>query len=64
MKMLVLGFVAAMCVSSAVHAGSVSGLEPQELGYQQMIRCPIGQMAVPIYNSNGGIIGWQCVRAA
>ncbi len=61
MKMLILGFSAAMGVSSAVHAGT-TGLGSQELSYKYMIRCPIGQMAVPIYNANGAIIGWQCVR--
>lgn len=62
MKMLVWGFVAMLGMSSAVHAGPVSGLGSQELGYQQMIRCPIGQIAAPIYNSNGAIIGWRCAR--
>ena len=64
MKMLMLGFVAVMSVSSAVYAGPVSGLDSQEVSLFPRIGCPPGQVAVPIYNANGVIIGWRCGRAA
>jgi hypothetical protein len=60
MKMLILGFIAVMGVSSAVHAGPVSGLESQGPGLLPRIGCPPGQVAAPIYNSAGVIIGWRC----
>lgn len=62
--MLLPGFVAVMGVSSAAHADSVSGPESQEYGYKPKIGCPHGQVAAPIYNANGVIIGWRCGRAA
>lgn len=58
MKMLMLGFVAVMGLSSATNASPILGPESQELGYLPF--CPPGYRLAEAY-VNGRFVGWKCV---